>query len=527
MTARALPPGLATRLLLTCALLLVGLAGEWRVHPDADVAWLLTVGHQVSAGATPYSSAIVEINPPLVIHLSALAVAAGASFGLDGVTAWRGVVAGLLLLSCVTALPLLTRLSGRHAPEGVALTVVVVAVMAVLPGATFGQREHLIVLWLVPYVLIAALRSVAAPVGMAPAMASGAMLALAVAVKPHYAAVVLFVEAGLRRWRAAAGPRQRRPELVVAAALAVGLLGHTLITAPRYLTDALKLALDYYPDYAAGQFPLVRLGLLLLPLAVLVVAPADARTTALGRMCALAASGCAVAYAAQGKGWDYQFLPMRSFVVLATAAGVLALASMISARLPHWPIAVPRTWTLLPWLAVVALALLAERRTAHIVAGARQETTSALVAMAADALEPDQPRVVTGLTLDLFPAFPATVLMQGAWASRYSCLWMVPAIEQRERVARVADAARDDERVALTQAVVDDFTRRRPTVALIETERSALLDAIVAEVRARGLLTDFVLRGRVGRVQMWVRRRDRATGEVASARRPKGRGARE
>jgi hypothetical protein len=50
---------------------LVGLFAQFNYLPNHDTSWLLEVARRLAAGATLYSADIVEINPPLIIHLAA------------------------------------------------------------------------------------------------------------------------------------------------------------------------------------------------------------------------------------------------------------------------------------------------------------------------------------------------------------------------------------------------------------------------------------------------------------------------
>lgn len=495
-----LPP-LALRL-LPAVLLVVGAVSEFRIWPDADVAWLLTVARMMADGARPYSRDIVEINPPLVMHLGQAAIEAGRLVGLDAVSAWRLVVCGFIAVSYALALPILTRLedSGGRA-SAMPMCVLLAAVVACLPGSSFGQREHLIVLWLAPYVLCASLRMRGDPVDRFTASLAGVMLALALATKPHYL-LVLLVELGILAARRRLSDLRRR-EVVVAAAFGAALLVVTLVTHPTYVSSGLRLAMDYYPDYGEGGVVWERLTALAIPLTVLAIAQVRRVPSVLCQTCTLAAAGCGLAAALQGKGWDYQFLPMVSFIVLATGAGCLALADA----------AVPRslrTRAQLSTLVAVALVLvvagLAERRTWRINHGQRQRSAGVLFSVLERTHQAGSPRSLSGLTLDLFPTFPVTEMLHAGWASRFSCLWMIPAIEARERAGGAgADPARSG-RTDLETAVVEDLVERRPTLVIIEENRSRLLDQIVAHPSVQAVLRAYEHVGTVGTFQVWVRR---------------------
>ena len=503
--AASAPPPLSL-VALPAGLLLVGVFCEFRVMPDADVTWLLTVARQMSHGARLYSRDIVEINPPLVMYLGQAAMQAGQLAGLDAVAAWRLAVLACLSIACVLALPMLTRLAG---PEGRAsaapMSVLFAAVIACLPGSSFGQREHLIVIWLAPYVLCAALRVRGAAVGRLTGSLVGVALACAVAIKPHYLVVVALVELGLLVARRRLDDVMR-PEVVVAALCGTALGVFTLVNHPTYVSAGLRLATEYYPDYGAGGVVWGRLMYLAMPVAVLAFAESRGVSSPLCRMCTLAAVGCGIASVAQGKGWSYQFLPMQSFLVLATGAGCLAVADAALPRVLPSPRSRTRAFVAVAVVLVLVVGGLAERRTRRIIAGPRQRTASALLSMLERAQPATSPRSLSGLTLDLFPAFPVSELFHADWASRFSCLWTIPAIEARERAGGAGATPERSGRADLEAAVVADLVERRPTFVIVEEHRSRVLDEIVALPGAQAALCAYDRIGTVDTFQVWKRR---------------------
>jgi hypothetical protein len=115
------------------------------------------------------------------------------------------------------------------------------------------------------------------------------------------------------------------------------------------------------------------------------------------------------------------------------------------------------------------------------------------------------PRTMATLSIDMFPAFPVLEVMGGEWASRFSCLWMIPAIEARERAGGDVATPERSGRHYLTAAVAEGLARRQPTVVLIEEARSRLLDDIVSAPAVHDALRAYHRVGRVGALSVWVR----------------------
>lgn len=495
---------------------LIGIVCEFWIWPEADVAWLLSAARSVSAGAKLYSSDLIEINPPVIMQLGHAALWMGRHAGLDSISAWRCVVIALLALSLAASLPLLARLlDDRRAELYAPASILLAAVLACLPGANFGQREHLIVLALAPYVLAAALSAANRPVGPRMAAAVGAMLALAVALKPHYLLPVALVEAVVMASRRSLRASWRA-EIIVALVAVLALASVVIVAYPGYLSFVVPLALRFYPEYgdfqvvpAYGAYLAGALGIAAATVALAVDAPA-------ARMCATAGLGAFLAFIAQGKGWEYHFLPARSFLILSAGFGVLAIGHAaaqfwLGARLQY---VLMQATTIVCAVVVLGIGSMAVRRATRINSSPRTREVAALRSMLEDLRPGVGPSSLAALTVELYPASPVAELMGANWASRFSCLWMIPAIEAREREGGTAAEPQNSGRQFLESAVLDDLVRRRPTFLLIEDSRSYVLDELVSAPAMQDALREYRRAGQLGALQVWVRGTPAVAGQL-------------
>lgn len=421
---------------MAIAALMVGaLVCEFLVWPDWDAAWLLAIARRIRAGATLYSNDLVEVNPPTIVDVARLALAGSLGVGISAITAWRLVVFVLEALSVTASLVLLRRLGDApvdrfFAPAAIAVT----TALACLPGSDFGQREHFILLLSVPYVLAAA---VCADHGQAPRawrIVAGAMLAIGMSIKPHYALLMLCVEVGLivRTGRLRALARVESVSAAVAAAVVAAAL---LWRYPGYLTVALPFALRYYREYVGLQLaPSHALYLAAAGLAVVATRSVRVRTSA-PMLLLWAGAGAYLALLAQGKGWGYHFVPARSLLFLCAALSLVfigrALVPEVARRSGMAPARLVASASM---AALVVLAGLMIRRTVNINNGPWPQRFTELTRLLERERPPGTPLSIATLSLELYPAFPVVEVLGGEWASRYSCLWTVPAIEAHERV---------------------------------------------------------------------------------------------
>src|SRR5215470_15728336 len=117
-----------------------------------DVAWLLYVAQQWLTGRQLYVD-LIEVNPPMIVWILALPAALSAALGIAA-----KFIAVPFFAACVLgSAGWCAKLLRGYRPVGAApvpLFAIVGTVLLVLPGAEFGQREHLLVAAALPYLCI-------------------------------------------------------------------------------------------------------------------------------------------------------------------------------------------------------------------------------------------------------------------------------------------------------------------------------------------------------------------------------------
>ncbi|MEQ1911796.1 MAG: hypothetical protein ABMA15_23460, partial [Vicinamibacterales bacterium] len=483
--------------------------------PEGDVAWLLTVARRLDAGAVLYSRDLVEFNPPLAIQLSLVAVRMGRWVQIDTILAWRLLVAVVATAALTLSWTLLRdALSDADRDLRASMAVLLAAALLCLPGIMFGQREHLIVLGYVPYLVAAGLRAADAPISRLKGALVGVALALAVSIKPHYALAILLVELGVRlrkgNWHAMV-----RIESIVGVITLLIVQAAAAIQFPGYLSFAVPLALTYYPAYGAAQLRPSYFVYLVAALASLAVRGVPPGVAMQREIFALAGVGAFGGYLLQGQGWEYQFLPAQSFFIVALALSVVTLGldvarkAFASRLAPSLTVSrtVPRTVFLSTWLAlmVAAVAAMTTVRTIRINRHERSRIVTNVHQFVEQTLQPGRPRTMASMTLSLFPAAPVAELVGAEWASRFSCLWLLPGITEQERAVRAGTEQPKDGRTYLESAVVEDFTRWQPTLVLVDREQPRVLDEILKASTFRDQWRHYRSAGVVESVEVFVR----------------------
>jgi hypothetical protein len=285
-----------------------------------DSAALLQFAERWLGGERLYVD-LIDVNPPLIILLSSLPALLGKYSPLSATAALVACtlawIAAAFLMSWRLLVPV-----GRitDSPLRLLLPPIFMYVAIVHPGIEFTQREHLMAVSTLPYLLLAAARAQGDAVARWLALSVAVLAAVGFAIKPHFLIVPALVELYVLVLR---GPRRalRDPVPWTMAAIFLAYGAWVLVALPQYLTEVVPLVTAQYLDLGIGSRG--RLGLLLLSdltptllLAVLLVPMAFLATTLhLARVLALALIGAIVFATVQGKGWPYQLVPAEAFAI--------------------------------------------------------------------------------------------------------------------------------------------------------------------------------------------------------------------
>ncbi len=451
---------------------LIGLGAAATVVPgylNHDAAWYLHMVGVMLDGGTIYRD-VIDTNPPLIVYLTTPPVWLGRVTGVSDVALFKMYVFGGAILSLATAGVLARRIWTPPAVAGPLITAVAVFLALPFAKGDFGQREHLAVLMVLPYVFAAAAwmagRPLRAPAGAAMGLVGG----LGFAMKPHFALAWLALEA----WLAFAAPRRRswrRPELLAAAAALVAYALVVLFLVPQYLALA-DVARQVYGGLNSSPAVLLRLpdarlwgaGVVLL---LLIRLPRESRALAVGFFAA--ATGFVLAAVLQLKGWQYHLYPGRVFLLLFFVVFVMEALR-----------AAPGLGALFRGgvrsVAAVVVALMLVSCVRYVIEATRPVSPD-LVMPLREVVERHAPRgplAVLSMRTIIYPAFPVVNYTRAAWSMRHNSLWFLPGLyadvvegSRPETDFRRPEAMGAIERAFFDQ-IVSDLCANPPELLVVE-----------------------------------------------------------
>lgn len=418
-----------------------------------DTAWYLVATRQWLDGAQLYVD-LIEVNPPLNFYLTIPAIWIADNFGLTDTDAQYLFLCSLIAVSLIWVWTLLNQADWLTRNQR--LTMLVASALALMvPAISYvGQREHLMLVFVLPYVMGYLLLGV--PDKGRGAIARAIFAAIGICIKPHFIliplAITLVQTARTRRL----GTIFSQANLAMLA-VGVAYVGAAKWLHPQYFDSIVPMALLVYGDYGYENAIVVRhmkpvLGVLFL-LTMLAAARAG-QTPRAGFLVAIFLAGVGI-YVAQWTGFNYQAIPMHSFAFLGF--GWVLIYAGRQAKLAS---------------ALAVVGVLFSCVSAVQSGFYRNDATEIFGPVIQAAVE--TPKIMV-FSPSLSPSFPMVLELKAEWTSRYPALWLLPGSENG--LARADCTATSilcgDLRAIQDQTrrdMVQDLVRRAPNILIFDTQ---------------------------------------------------------
>lgn len=462
-------------LLATLAVLWLGHGIQSSVHLNHDVSWIVHSAGWLLEGRQ-FGLDVIDPNPPLIWWLSMPAAMLVDLRILTEPAAIRFLIWTYFLLSAALLFLITERYQGEQKAAAAGWRVSVLLVGALAPAASFGQREYLSVLFVMPYLAAAALRVSGTP-GMQRWVfaAAGVMAGIGVAFKPYLLAIPVIVEAYVF---ARCGWRQSfRTETIAIVATLLLYVALVLVLVPHYWTFTVPLMRSIYWAYdnpnvsvLADRYAIVGAPFLYGALVALVSRCWNPQLSVL----LFAGLGYSVSYFIQMKGFVYHAFPVHlcAFVFLGTAAasGLRRVANQRDALARPLFFAICGGVLALTIPSVVhgyrtTLGWFVQYNIAWGDTGRFRNAVVDLVKLHA----PSPGSHFYAFSTHLFPGFPTASYTAADWSGRSATQGILAAYARRDELKDESAMRRVDEAAALQRRmVVEDMTQRPPSIVFVE-----------------------------------------------------------
>ena len=283
-----------------------------------DVSWLITVCERILDGQKLYVD-VIEANPPasVWIYLPAVALARALATAPEIVINLQMLM--LLICSLWLSTTLLNRADLLKTQNQPLLLALVTGVLMLLPNGIFGQREHVLLLLLLPVLSSLCLRVSGQKPDLFQGLMCGVLAGVAMSIKAHYIFAVGFSVLAaatlLRSWRVIFAL-----ELWVMGLTFSGYILVVFVLAPQFLSDILPiLSLVYLPIRRPIDDLIFSIGIGTVCAAALLTLICSRRHKLAPPVIILlcASLGSTLPFFIQGKNWPNHIFPMVRFSLLA------------------------------------------------------------------------------------------------------------------------------------------------------------------------------------------------------------------
>ena len=317
----------ALRVILVGLVLLFSITTMWNSQLNHDTSWYLIATRWWIDGIPIYEQ-ILELNPPMSFYVIAPPVFAAKILGTDPAFTVKIYVLLVATVSTVIGHRLMAADGRLTQTQLTIVTTSVLVGLVIVPFGTIAQREHFMLLFAWPYVVLMLVSNdvISGKTKVMIAIYSGFGLAL----KPHFLAIPMVLTllriGQTRKLVAVFSPQNWAILGFCCMYVVVAYVFH-----PAYFTEVIPktfLVYDAYETDIAIVFGRsIRFLILLILLFLAVYVGPKTRLSAMIYGCGLAAFAAFLFYNIQSKGWTYHLLPFRFFLWVFATLAVIALYS--------------------------------------------------------------------------------------------------------------------------------------------------------------------------------------------------------
>lgn len=284
-----------------------------------DVGYLLTAANRLIAGGR-YGTEIFETNPPMILYLYVPVCLLAKYLPIKILTIARLYTLMLLVISsgsCYLLLKKLIKPTDRFYFYSIFYTILFIYFIVALPS--YLQREHILMMVLIPYLLAAALTLENKPVHPMAAVLIGLFAGIGFSLKPFFWITIGLIEAVIIIRKRNVFAWVRIESLMVMSVIVLYFISLTVFQ-PEYFKVMTPLVMHYY-------FPMIKkswIDVMSVPHVVICLGAAMAyvliwrqdKYRHLGLILFLGLMGMTIAFLIPGTGWFYHVLPALSLAFL-------------------------------------------------------------------------------------------------------------------------------------------------------------------------------------------------------------------
>ncbi len=459
----SLPTKLAALLIF-----IVAIFYNFSIYFVHDNDWILYMARQSFEGKKAYVD-YYELNPPLIIWLNIPAVTLAKLTGVSLATALK-----IYIFSMITLVLLLTQklIERCKPPAPQALFLALTFVLTILPAEQFGQREHFMLILLIPYIFLIAARAKKIKFTKSWVITSAVCAAIAICIKPYFVLIPAFCELYLLYLLGSQTFKRTEPYIMVVIGLTY--LASIFILTPEYISVIIKhvrvvyqagigttqqvMATTLVPSAMALAFALI--ANIYLKVKFRDVSPVYI-------VIFLVALANFVIFMVQFKGWPNHIYPLHALAITLVVILLMRLCVFYK-RSPQLIIAVLGVSFILPLYGMSIYRIPMVKPYSNFTEYFEQRIKEFEENNPEDERNVESVLVISALIQTGFPLVNESGL---DWGSRLPSMWMTPGIQKLKRSGNLSREVLESEAFSQT-TVGQDLATRKPDLVFVHISKN-------------------------------------------------------
>ena len=455
---------------LIAIMFLSAIVYQANTHINHDVAWYLYATGQMLNGSELYKD-IIEVNPPLTFFVTAIPVYLSRLFHLSPTTGYKifiFLISFLSLLYC----NIFSKKIFRHSPPTLRylFLFLITFIFTVLPMHAFGQREHIFLILCMPYFLSVIVSVLGEKYTAKNSLMIGFFAAIGFLIKPFYLIIWLILEIFIILDKKSIRALYHRYENLLIIIISFAYLTALTVFWSRYITLT-KISLQVYHAYNSPVTMILsyRIDLFLLMLVSVLFLSLQKNHPSkkiFVLLLIIAVSSFFIALF-QKKGWSYHFYPYKAMILLFLTSNISHFISRI--------IKLDKTFRfgfngflLLVLTYFICFQIFIPIKNNLANPPYDKQTTQRLI----DLVKKHAPnKYIFLFSTSVSPSFPLVNYTDTHWASRFNCLWFLPALYpdnyRPQRYHKKSEMNYIEQYIFTT--TISDIQKNKPALIIVNT----------------------------------------------------------
>lgn len=462
---------------------------------NTDVSWLIFIADHLSVDNKLYVD-FYENNPPLIIYIYKCLIYLANFLSWDVIFTIRVTIITFLAINCLVIFFLL---SERYKiVESAIKALALLLALLFIPGMEFLQREQIVSIGIINYIvyMLVINRKRSGKISLYYSSYVGFSLSLAMALKPFYLPVVVFLELH-RLWVTRNYRSLFRMDIIILVTFGCMYLFLVYIYHPQYYVDVIPLTIStywgFYQDYTKLLLNLI------LPLVISSLflwssyKTGDIEDRQAIETFSLAVIGCSIAYLIGHIEFSYHLIPIYITVVSLVVWFACSRFSKEKGRRDSFITALFYSLVITGFIgfcnynnpAIATFKQLQTSMSSPLLLDNKSyaHTLSPLINQIQDNSRSEDYFYL--LSNDIFPAFPLVLYTERNWPSKFHSPWPLRGIELYKlgiRADKYDSQMMQETGQWIVNDITDDLIKYRPKVFIVDVSNKDRVEIVNGNV---------------------------------------------